>query len=180
MYLTQKELKKQVHYDPITGIFTRILVKHGLHDIHKPIGTPLRWGHLAASISGKRYLLHRLAFLYVEGYMPENEVDHIDRNPGNNKWDNLREVSHLCNMRNCKCDKRNTSGITGIYWAKERNKWYAQIRILGKNLYLGYFVDKLDAAKARWEAEKKYGWPDCNTTSMAYQYIKKYREEDSV
>ena len=83
-------------------------------------------------------------------------------------------------MGNCKVPINNKTGIKGVSKQKRRKKWRAQISVNNTQIQLGHFANKVDAAKARWEAEKKYGWPDCNTTSMAYQYIKKYREEDSV
>ena len=50
----------------------------------------------------------------------------------------------------------NTSGITGVYWKKDRNKWGARIVVNGKCIYLGYFANKEDAIKIRKEAEIKY------------------------
>lgn len=110
---------------------------------------------------------------HIDGYLPENDVDHIDRDRINNKWNNLREVSRSCNLRNCNISKINTSGITGVSWSKQLNKWVAQITILNKNINLGYFKDIADAAKARWNSEVKHGFPNCNTTSSAYNYLKK-------
>lgn len=123
-------------------------------------------------INGKLYKNHRLAFLYMEGYFPENGIDHIDRNKTNNSWNNLREVSHTCNMRNCKIQANNKSGITGVCWYKASNKWQAHIRIPKQNINLGYFDNLTDAAKSRWIAEVKYNFPNCNTTSSAYNYLK--------
>lgn len=50
----------------------------------------------------------------------------------------------------------NTSGVTGVYWCKSRNKWNAEIRINSKKINLGYFINKEDAIKARKRAEIKY------------------------
>jgi hypothetical protein len=160
--LTQSELKKHVHYDPITGIFTRK---------NKIIGFPDRDGYIKFTIKGKHYLAHRLAWLYMKGYLPEHEVDHKDRIPYNNKWKNLRESTHSCNMKNKKIYKNNKSGITGISWCKYKNKWKVEISVESKRKNIGYFINLIDAAKARWEAEKKYNFPDCNTTSSALQYL---------
>jgi hypothetical protein len=140
------------------------------------VGTNPNSDYPKVRINGIRYKCHRLAFLYMEGYFPENDVDHIDRNPFNNAWNNLREVSKTCNMRNCKLCKINTSGISGVNWNKHNKKWVSRITVNKKRVYLGIFDNKLDAAKARWEAEVKYGWPNCNTTSSAYLYIKNYEK----
>ena len=121
-------------------------------------------------------LSHRLAFLYMEGYFPENDVDHINRIKDDNRWCNLREVFRSCNMRNCDMMKTNTSGITGVRFNKFNQKWVARTLLFDKRVNLGYFDNKLDAAKARWEAEKKYCFEHCNTKSSAYQYIHKHEK----
>ena len=43
--------------------------------------------------------------------------------------------------------------------------------IYGEIKYLGYFNNFIDAVKSRWEAEKKYDWPDCNTNSSAFNFL---------
>lgn len=172
MKITQERLKELLDYDPDTGVFTWKISRKG---IKKKIAGSMHKnkGYLIIGLDSKDYKAHRLAFLYMEGYLPENDVDHIDRNRINNKWNNLREVSRSCNLRNCNISKINTSGITGVSWSKQLNKWKAQITILNKNISLGYFKDIADAATARWNSEVKHGFPNCSTTSSAYNYLKK-------
>lgn len=170
--LTQERLKELLHYDPKTGVFTWL----------KTVSKKVKCGNVAGSIrntygyrqikiDGKLCKASRLAFLYMEGYFPEYEVDHRNRITGDDRWKNLRHVSHQCNMRNRSIQKNNKSGITGIFWHKIAQKWVAHIRISGKTTHLGYFKDKFDAARARWNAEVKHSFPGCNTTSSAYLYI---------
>jgi len=167
--LTQKRLKELIYYNPETGVFTWKVSK----------GTAIK-GSIAGSIdNGYRRILidynpyreHRLAFLYMEGYFPENEIDHINRRRHDNRWLNLRQVSRQCNARNCNIAINNKSGVTGVYWYKNREKWCAGIRIDGKQITLGYFLNKTEAVRARWESEKKYNFPNCNSTSSAFQYL---------
>ena len=75
-------------------------------------------------------------------------------------------------MKNKKIRVDNKSGITGVSWAKKRKLWNVSICESGKSIFLGYFKTKLDAVKARWNAEKKHNFPNCNTTSTAYLYLK--------
>ena len=131
-------------------------------------------GYYQIRLMKKIYKSHRLAWLYVEGYMPENEIDHIDGDPSNNKWKNLREVSHTCNMRNCKIPINNKSGIKGVSKPRHSKKWRCNISVGNSPVFLGHFKSKLDAAQARWDAEVKYGYPNCNTTSSAYLYLKEH------
>ena len=173
MKLTQKKLKELLHYDPETGVFTWLMSRPGIKPDRVAGGINKIAGYRLISVDRKLYRASRLAWLYMEGYFPENDVDHEDRIRNNDKWDNLRHVSHQCNSRNCNISKNNNSGIMGVSWIKERKKWYANIMISGKTIGLGRFKSKLNAAKARWNAEVKHGFPNCNTTSSAYQYLKK-------
>jgi hypothetical protein len=168
--LTQKRLKELLHYDPETGIF-RWRVKH---TNRVKIGDIAGWEndeYIIMNIYSEPYKAHRLAWLYMEGYLPEHEVDHRDRIKDNNKWENLRHVSHQCNMRNKVVYKNNKSGVTGVSWHKAEKKWMSYITIMRKLIHLGYFVNLKEAAQARWEAEVKYGFPNCNSTSSAYLYL---------
>jgi len=172
--LTQSRLKELLHYDPETGIFYWKKKRPGGVLIGDVAGHKEDRGYIRIKVDNRRYLAHRLAFLYIEGYFPENEVDHIDGHPSNNKWENLREVSHSCNIRNCKIQSNNSSGVKGVRYNKRYTPkhWKTTIRTSGKRIFLGYFATKEEAVKARWEAEVEYGYPNCNTTSTAYEYLK--------
>ena len=129
-------------------------------------------GYIVIMINGKNYFAHRLVFLYMEGYLPENDVDHINRIRNDNRWCNLREVSRSCNMKNINIRKDNASGITGVSWDKRRKKWIARIANNKKEIFIGYFENLSNAVKARFEAEVKYSFQNCNNASTAYKYLK--------
>lgn len=82
--------------------------------------------------------------------------DHIDRNPLNNRKSNLRPATMSENMSNRSLFKNNKSGITGVWWDDKREKWIAYIRKDNKQNYLGSFINKNDAIRARLNAEVKY------------------------
>ena len=172
--LTQKILKENFRYEPETGNFIRLIAtgRHGSHKAGVVVGfSDSRDGRSYIRFNGTLYLAHRLVWMYENGYFPETEIDHINRDPSDNRICNLRVVSHQCNMRNCKLRASNTSGITGVYWRKDINKWCARLND-GKIFHsLGVYYNIIDAAYARWEAEKKYNFPDCNSTSSAYLYL---------
>ena len=105
-------------------------------------------GYPSTTISGKRVLMH--VFLGYKNY------DHIDKNKRNNRIENLRQCTTQENNRNKSVGKNNRSGIIGVYWKDDTNKWYAQITIDYKAICLGSFYDKDDAIKARLIAEQKY------------------------
>lgn len=86
--------------------------------------------------------------------------EHADKNPFNNRKNNLRQSSHEENMQNKKLYKNNKSGFPGIVWQERYGKWAASIRYKGKDYHLGYFNKFEDAVIARLRGEAKYFNPD--------------------
>jgi len=172
MKLTQKRLKELLYYDLDTGTFTWRMSRGNNTKSGATAGCLNNEGYIQIRVDDKSYRAARLAWLYMEGYFPENQIDHINRIRHDDRWINLRHVSHLCNMRNCNIAKNNTSGITGVCQHGDSKKWHAQIKIIDRRVFLGSFNSKIDAARARWNGEVKYGFPNCNTTSSAYLYLK--------
>lgn len=171
--LTQDRLKELLHYNPETGVFTWKICRNQNSKVGSVSGSISNIdGYRRMHIDTKMYKASRLAFLYMLGYFPENMVDHIDRVKDNDRWCNLRHVSRQCNARNQSISRANKSGITGVSWHKHHHKWWPQIAINQQKIHLGYYDTKIDAARSRWEAEKKYNFPNCNTTSSAYKYLK--------
>ena len=82
--------------------------------------------------------------------------DHIDRNPLNNRKNNLREATPGQQCQNRNKTRRNTSGVVGVCYNKKSNKWYAYISIDKKPTHLGSFSNKKEAIKARLKSEAKY------------------------
>ena len=155
--LTQEKLKKFLHYDPDSGLFTWIKDKARAKAGDKANSTNSR-GYIQISIDGKRYQAHRLAFLYMLGRFPKQNVDHPNHIRSDNRWSNLRETDHAGNNRNRAMDSRNTSGCVGVCWHKNWKLWHAQIKVKGKQIHLGTFKKIADAIAARKVAEKKYGF----------------------
>ena len=109
-------------------------------------------------IDGEIYLAHRLIWFLVFGTWPKKEMDHWDGDGLNNRLSNLREVTSQENQHNRRMSIRNTSGVTGVYWDKSRQKWHAKIMVARKNIYLGCFDSLQDAATVRERANLKYGF----------------------
>lgn len=83
-------------------------------------------------------------------------VDHINRNPLDNRKCNLRICTQQQNSMNRNVQSNNTSGITGVSWNKRTNKWLVRIKLNGKTKCLGYFKNLEEAKKVREQAEIEY------------------------
>jgi len=107
-------------------------------------------------IDGTLYYSSILAWFYMTKEWPKCEIDHEDLNPSNDKWTNLREASSQQQKWNQGKRKKNTSGITGVYWHKINKKWIAQARLNEKITYLGSFDKKEEARRIHDETILKY------------------------
>ena len=83
-------------------------------------------------------------------------IDHIDGNPSNNRKYNLRIVTNQQNQYNATLAKSNTSGVKGVTFQKDTQKWRAAITINKEYKYLGEYTTKEEAIKVRQDAELKY------------------------
>lgn len=98
-------------------------------------------------IHNKYIMMHQLI-------MGENECDHIDGNPANNRRYNLRYSDHNKNMKNLKKYSNNRSGHKGVVLYKD--KWSAYIQVDKQKIHLGFFDTYEEAVVAREKAEKQY------------------------
>lgn len=110
-------------------------------------------GYICANINKQKIYLHR----FIMNIKDCNEyIDHINHIKVDNTKSNLRIVTNSQNQMNRNKPKQNTSGVKGVYWHKNKNKWQANLQINNELLYLGIFDSKEDAIKARRNAEIKY------------------------
>ena len=151
--LTQKELKRLLHYDPETGVFTWLKRPSNRVEIGQEAGYINRHlGYRIIGILGQVYFAHRLAFLYMKGKWPR-EIDHVNRVKSDNKWENLREVSRSENSINKDLQANNKSGHKGIHWNEDCQKWHVSITRDGRVKYVGLFESLDEAVIARRKAE---------------------------
>lgn len=127
-------------------------------------------GYVNVGIGGKLYPAHMIAMLLTFGNIPKNsEVDHINHIRNDNRLCNLRFVSKSENRRNQSVSSRNSTGHTGTYFDRDRNKFVAQIKVNGKVIYLGSYGTLIEAVEARKAADKKYNFhPNHGTNESAY------------
>ena len=166
-------LHELIFYDPLKGHFywTAKADKKKAGKRAESRGTS-SYRHI--HIDGINYPAHRIAWFYMEGYFPEHEIDHINRCKYDNRWKNLRHVIKACNLRNKGLHIKNKSGVTGV--CSIANKWHVSIGNNGRAINLRSYFDLYTAVRVRWEAEKILKYPDCQTTSTAYLWLKEYHK----
>lgn len=156
MELTAEIVKEYLRYEPDTG--KHFWLKHtGRIAAGREAGYVCKHvGRVYINLLGNRCLAHRLAWLSRTGEWPIDEIDHINHDPADNRWVNLREVSHDENARNQKTRTDNTSGVCGVTFKSRDKLWVAQIRVNKKLIHLGCSKSKENAIVLRKAGERKY------------------------
>lgn len=169
-FFNPSDARELYEYDPDTGLFTHIerplrffaneaaWKAWNSRNVGLPAFTTVQSrGYLHGKVFGSKIGAHRLAFVWMEGYWPD-QVDHINGDPLDNRWVNLREANSSVNQRNAKLRNDNTSGHCGVSLHSASGKWLARIGVDGRLKKLGAFKDKADAIAARKAAEVRYGY----------------------
>jgi hypothetical protein len=118
-------IRSQIYYDPKTGNVWWLESRQG-RDMTKPVGCWAGGGsspHLTIRLDYKRHYLHRVIWLYMTGNWPDMEIDHIDGNPENNKWANLRLATASQNQAN----KKGRGKLKGVTYYRSIKRWVARI-----------------------------------------------------
>jgi hypothetical protein len=154
--LTAEHLRAWLHYDPVLGFFMWLAapqtggkVKPG--DVAGRIDSK---GYVRIGLARHQYRAHRLAWLYMTGTWPAEEIDHVDRCRSNNHWLNLRLATTGQNKQNISLRNDNVSGVTGVYWSATRRCWVAQITQAGRRRTLGSYATAQEATQRRRDEEQ--------------------------
>jgi hypothetical protein len=168
--ITQEQLKQLVVYEQSTGVFTW---KPRPENLFKTIKSFKNWnrryageqaggvkidsGYVIVSLFKKPYRAHRLAWLYVHGVMPTNQIDHINGVRHDNRLVNLRDTKQGENQKNRRLSPKNKTGHHGI-WKHQNGRF--RVKAWDKNVqyHLGYYesFEEAVAARKRFEAEHGY------------------------
>ena len=150
-----KRIKELVSYEPESGKLFWL----------QPVARWIRVGEEAGTyckhavditLDKVTYRAHRIIWFLVTKKDPGNMmIDHIDGNPHNNKFENLRIATSRQNQCNQKIRRDNTSGLKGVSWSEERQKWQTGIQVNGKRVGLGRFNTKEEAYEAYCKAAKE-------------------------
>lgn len=154
---SQERLKELFVYNEDTGVFTWRIKKKQMN-VGDDAGYVDSGRYRKIKVNNVAYPAHRLAWMYVHGREPENQIDHINKNMDDNSIKNLRDVTITENAQNQRLASNNTSGITGVYWKESRKRWVVTIMVNGKVIFLGRYKNIGDAKTARLEGQKKYNF----------------------
>lgn len=177
--ISQKHLKELIEYCPSTGVFTWRPRdgKNGFNSnfAGKRAGSISKhqksdYSCIEIGINGKSYKAHHLAWLYMTGVFPDFQIDHDNRNSLDNRWENLKKSSYAKNTKNKSKLITNTSGVTGVHWSKQHNKWRAVGCVNYKKKHLGLFDDIEDAEKAVVAFRRLNGFHEDHGKTLAPYY----------
>jgi len=142
--LDSTRLKEIFDYDPNTGIFIRKIKGR-----KAKVGSFDPEGYVYIQINHIKYAAHRLAWLYMYGEFPTDQIDHINGIKNDNRIANLRVCTHAENQQT----KRNVKGYS---WHKTKKRFIAYIQINKKRIELGRYLNEQDARKSHLDAKNKY------------------------
>lgn len=153
--VTTDRLRQLFDYCNETGALKRKVSISRSSKVGEAIGCKHPAGYVHASVDRKVYPLHHLVWIW-HGKTHTKFLDHIDRNPSNNRIENLRAVTHAQNMWNKSVQKNNSTGASGVSWHKTKGKYQVRIGANGSRIHLGYFDDFDLAELVSIEARAKY------------------------
>lgn len=152
--MTRETLKHWLDYDSVTGVF-RWRRKAGHMLAGEKAGTIYSNGRRHIIVAGERHFAHRLAWLYVHGVWPSDQLDHINRDRDDNRIANLREATNQQNSVNRLVLKNNRLGVKGVGIStirkRKAQRFRARIRVNDRLIHLGYFSTP-EAASAAYQA----------------------------
>lgn len=152
--LTHARLLQALRYEPTTGkFFWRIRAAHRRFP-GEPAGSPSKDGRIRIRIDGTLYYGYRLAWFYMTGAWPANNVDHINGDQTDDRWENLRDVTQAINLQNQRrAPKHSRTGRLGVH-ATPDGRFTSEIKAGKTRLRLGTH-DTPDAAEAAYLKAKR-------------------------
>lgn len=150
-------LRETFTYDPLKGDL-RWKIVNPFYKKARPgdiAGSISSQGYWMVRVAGCYYLAHRIIWKMVTGIEPEDQIDHIDNDRLNNRWDNFRQATNGQNRHNTKLAKNNKSGVKGVCWEPSHKAWKVYISVDGKQRRLGRYKSIDEAKRVRLAAAER-------------------------
>ena len=142
------KLRSLLNYDPITGVFTWAKARRNI-EIGDIAGCVNAKGYRYIGVNNALYRANRLAWFYIHGVWPTQQIDHINGDRLDDRIENLRDVTQTRNQRNRKHGNINSSSkLIGVSWNKSSAKWRAQISVGKKTIHIGLYKTEQEAHAA--------------------------------
>ena len=155
--LTADRLREALDYDPSSGAFRWRESRSGIvGGAGSVAGAPDGQGYRQIGIDGRLYREHRLAWMWVTGSWPADDLDHINGDRSDNRIENIRPATRSQNNANGRRPKDNTSGHKGVSFDKKRQRWHAYVSKNYKRCHVGYFETLDEARLARAAAAERF------------------------
>lgn len=156
MDVSQEYLKTVLNYNKDTGLFNYLKSFKNQYSNRKSSGGKTTNGYVFLVVDKKRYLAHRLAWLYEYGVWPANQIDHINGIRSDNRIENLRDTTQRENTQNFKCHR--DGKLPGVRFKQGLKKPYqSSFELNGKKIHCGYFFTEEEAYIARLGKLKELG-----------------------
>lgn len=154
--ITSVRLREALHFDPIVGVF-RYAANRGNRKVGDIAGsTASANGYVYICVDRVQYLAHRLAWLWVHGTFPTDDIDHIDGNRTNNAISNLRAIDRIGNNQNRRsAGSNNLTGLLGVSTNPSTRRFRSKIMVARKAVHLGYFDTPAEAHAAYVAAKRQ-------------------------
>jgi hypothetical protein len=156
-----EQLRATYSYDPSTGLFTFIVNRQGRRRGDRAGVLNPNTGYVTLKVGGKRRQAHRMAWLYVNGEMPQQYIDHINGDRTDNRIANLRDVTLAVNAQNRRTasPSKTSCAFLGVTLHKKTGKWQASIALGGRDHYLGLHATP-ELAHSAYAAAKRELHPE--------------------
>ena len=158
----RRRMMEILNYDPETGVFSWKISTNRRIKIGKVAGSKCHNGYTEIYFDGAKHLAHRLAFLYIHGWLPE-EVNHLNHQRSDNRIANLESSNRRSNEKHKQRRIDNNSGVVGVglYNRNKQGKlWRACLFVDGKYPpgTTKYFATKEEAIAHRKYLEEVYNF----------------------
>jgi hypothetical protein len=154
--LTGSDLESLLVYNPNDGLFRHKTSRGPRSDGAGSVaGAIMSHGYVCITLFQRQYTAHRLAWLWMIGSWPEEELDHINGDRSDNRIVNLRLATRSKNAQNGSLRSNNSTGHIGVSFDSRRGKYVARVMIDGMTVFQKRFDTLAEAVSARLEKESE-------------------------